>query len=462
MKNRRIVSAFLAVSLLLLLFTGCAKTPDRAETPEPVKAPDPVIEGPGFDDLVETDSLVIYIMKDYESIEMNRIDQFRLATGVNVEVVSVDGDIFEYTERVINDLAAGSGPDVLCLSDAFTMDVTKAAMNGSFLDLTDILAEDPEFSEDDYLDGVFEACQVNGRQYMIPTSYDLSFTVATDEKLKELGFEWDKINSMSDFIKEIAYLTPDITEDPGFQQMLHSKNFFSKLLRTSGICLLNYETGEVLPDEKELREFLEAYKLYFPYDYDETGTIILKSRADRELMAGLFAFWFPSNIESIVNSLCAMQLESCEYVYHVIPDQTEEITGYIYSQMAISANSKNSLNAYKFIKFFLSEEAQKNKRLQQGILPIHKGAIEKSIYEAPAVYENHGQLFYDYETPAFSEEEAEILEAAVTGVDRFVLRVPQNVTTMVQESMLPFFRDEKSYEECFDDLKNKLTLYLSE
>ena len=129
--------------------------------------------------------------------------------------------------------------------------------------------------------------------------------------------------------------------------------------------------------------------------------------------------------------------------------------------MAIRANTENSLNAYNFIKFMLSEDAQSDENLNFDYYPIHKEAIRNVVYETPAMKPVNGFDVIDSENPALSEEEAEMLIEMLTGIDRFVLGLPV-MSTMVQESMLPYFQDEKSYEECFADLKNKLTLYLSE
>ena len=312
MKNRRILSAFLAVSLLLLLFTGCAKTPDRAEESEPV-------EGPGLDDLKATDSLVIYIMKEFESTQRRQIDRFSALYGVDVEIVCVA--LNEYQERVINDLASGSGPDVLFLYQLYGLDVIKAAMNGDFLDLTDILAEDPEFSKDDYLDGVFEACQVNGRQYTVSYSCALPVLISSKEKLEELGFAWDGIDTMADFLEEIARLTPSDEENRNFVQMLYSKNNFYDLLTASGVSLINYETGEILPDADGLRAFLEGYKAYFPYDYDESGMTYGTNSGYRALVAGSCAFWPPADLGGIVTTIDAMEEKSCNYVIELLPGE---------------------------------------------------------------------------------------------------------------------------------------------
>ena len=457
MKLKRIIAGFLAVTLLILTFSGCAKAPE----PDHEEAPEPVIEGPGLDDLVETDSLVIYIMKDYESIEMQRINQFTALYDVDVEVVRVDGDIYAFTERIMNDLAGGSGPDVLIFNESFTMDITKAAMNGNFLDLTDILAEDPEFSKDNYLDGVFEACQVNGRQYTVPTSYRVPLAISSKEQLEKLGFDWSKVDTMSDFLEELARLTPVATQELGFTYVLCSKNEFRRLFRSSGISLVNYETGEVLPDEQELRKFLEAYKAYFPYDYEEGGRTRSLTYDEYMLSSGILVFFVPDKIQSVTNTLNCMKLDSCDYVLQANPGQVGEVVGSIAEQMAISANAKNSLNAYKFIKYMLSEENQAD-NFTISYMPVHKEVLYKGIHNAHALYKNNGVLFEDEEKLAFSEEEASTIEATITGVDQFVQIIPRNLVDMVLENMLPFFRDEASYDDCLADLKNKLTLYLSE
>ena len=452
MKKSRIIALFLIMVLLLLLFTGCAKTPDRAEESEPV-------EGPGLDDLVETDSLVIYIMKGNETLEQRRINQFTVLYDVDVEVVRVAAD--EYQERVMNDLAGGSGPDILFLNDLYSLDFTKAALNGNFLDLTDILAEDPEFSKDDYLDGVFEACQVNGRQYIVPFSCMMPLEISSEESLQKLSFDWSEIETTSDYINALARMTPVATKDLGFSSMLFSKNNFYALFSSSGIQLLDYKNGDVLPDEEGLREFMEAYKAFFPYDYDEADGSSFANYDSYMLSSGTIAFFEPISIEGITSTINCMKLDSCDYVLQACPGQSGEVIKSIFGQIAINANSKNTLNAYKFVKYMLSKEAQSDPYMIY-YMPISKDAIHNSIHGANALYEANGYYFNDYDNLAFSEEEANMIEAEITKGDQFVRMMPLNVFNMVQESMLPFFQDEASYEDCLADLKNKLTLYLSE
>jgi ABC-type glycerol-3-phosphate transport system substrate-binding protein len=93
----------------------------------------------------------------------------------------------EYAERVTNDLAGGTGPDVLFTYLLPSMDVAKAALNNNFLDLTNILAGAEDFSEDDYIDGVFDAGRYNGRQYTIPTAFITPLYLSAESKLEDIG-----------------------------------------------------------------------------------------------------------------------------------------------------------------------------------------------------------------------------------------------------------------------------------
>ena len=156
-----------------------------------------------------------------------------------------------------------------------------------------------------------------------------------------------------------------------------------------------------------------------------------------------------------------MNLASCDYVLQANPGQMEKVVGCISEQMAISANAKNTLNAYKFIKYMLSEETQADNSIIS-YMPVHKNVLHKGIHDAHALYKNNGGLFEDEEELAFSEEEANTIEATITGVDQFVKMVPRNLIDILLEAMLPYFQDEASYEDCLSELRNKLTLYLSE
>ena len=450
MKNRRILSAFLAAVFLILSFSGCEKK----------KAPEPLTYG----ELNETDKLVLYVLQEQESIFRSIAARFTASTGITPELLVVDGDLDVYQERVAADLAAGSGPDVLFLYYLDNLDVAKAVQNYNFLDLTEILATDPEFSEEDFVDGVFEAGKFNGRQYTVPQSFYLPFYLSSGTKLDVLedqDFEWEEINTTSEFMEEMGRLTPLVEELPSFLRMMQSWNFASRFFQNSGIRLIDYDNGEILPNEESLHAFMEGYKAYYPYDYDGTGVSWWESRGSQYLLHGSYYFFNTNWSQDLLQDIDDLIEAGHGYELHVMPSQAGDVVGRITGQMAINAATQNTMNAYKFIQYMLSEEEQSSGSALIKPVPIRKDSIRAIV---------HGEYtkmaisisIPGYKSEYLTEEEMDKIVEMLMSADRYIQDDPRATLEMMWESMLPYFQDEASYEDCLADLKNKLTLYLSE
>jgi len=454
----RSTALFLAAAMMLML-AGCGEVSAESSVLPEWAEPD---DGPGLSDLVETDKLVLYTSTANVALDRRRVDMFKQHHDVDVEIIVIPTE--EYEERIINDLATGSGPDVLLLYEMYGTDINKAALNQNFLDLTNVLAEDPDFNVDDYLPGVFEACQYHGRQYVMPLSCEPSLVVSLKEKTEEIGFNWDHVDTMSEYLDVLAELSPKAAKDPNFKQMFHTKNVFVRFLQISGIPVIDYENGEVLPDEKGFREFLEAYKSYFPYDYDENDpTMWHRPFAYDVLTAGNCVFWFPGDMYGFPFTLYVLKEQGREYDIQSIPGKTGGSVGTVAGPVAISANSKNSLNAYRYIKFMLSETIQKDQYGTPDALPILKEALLECLLEAPGGEGGPGGgAFFNYDIPALTEEEAERIMGLIESTSDYEMMISKPYYDMVYDTMLPFFKAEDSYKSCLEELRSKLTFYLSE
>lgn len=413
-----------------------------------------------YRDLRPTDSLVIYIPSEweyYERQERHRADLFRLLYGVNVELVVVEGGLDAYQERVLADTARGEGPDILNLS-YFDMDLAKAVMNGELLDLTDILAEDEDFREEDYLDGVFETGRFGGGQYAVPISIYPTYYLTVPSALDELGYRRNRIRTLSDHLEELARLTPEAEKNPEFVRMTDNVNQFSFYLMLSGVRLLDYETGTVLPDEKTFGEFIRGYKAYFPYDYAEPGDTIWYGYGADALRKRQYYFCDYAESSNLVYDIDNMNRISLDYELVTLPGQTGETVGYDLDLLAISADARNKLNAYLYIKMMLSENIQTDLQILYAD-PIHKAAIRARlnfyIYGSYCPEDNPNKTL-------ITEKEQKELYEVMTGIDRYVTSIPYRLRTLVFQTMLPYFRDEKSYQACLTELKAGLTNYLEE
>ncbi len=443
MKQIRFLSLLLAVLLLLTLFSGCGK------------------RGVTLDDLPETDELVICLpesMERYITYDYIR-PYYDLYRNVRVRLVIVPGeyDSAEYEDRVTSELVAGDGPDVLLLQYLRHTDLEKAAWNHSFYDVTDLLASDPEVSEEDCVDGVFDAVRIDGRLYTVPMTYRAPIYLSSGDKLDRLDFHWDEIKKTSDFMEEMARLTPAAAErDEAFLQMMESKNRFYELFRASGIRLLDYGKRAVLPDEAAFHDLFEGYRAYFPYDYDASGEIDSWNIRHEALIRGDFLFFSANHFHNgLIWDINDMESAGVPAVFHTIPSQTGETVGQIYTQLAINANSKNVLNAWRFIRLLLSEEIQTRTDFDSLMddVPVNKNAVRNIVFGLSPAYPKN--LYW-------SEEDKEALYERFIGMDRFTWKTASPVYDAMWEAMLPYLQGEKSYDDCVSELKTKLNFYISE
>ena len=81
MKPTRIIALFLVIVLFLHSFTGCAKAP-----PEPLT----------YDELNATDTLLLYVLEEQESIFRSIAARFTASTGIKPELLVVKGGLDVY------------------------------------------------------------------------------------------------------------------------------------------------------------------------------------------------------------------------------------------------------------------------------------------------------------------------------------------------------------------------------
>ena len=414
-------------------------------------------------DLAPTDELILYTSSSTDYWLPALIQQYEEIFGINVTEVRVEGEYLAYSDRLVSDLVAGEGPDVIFVHMLYT-DLSRAIQNHSFTDLTDLLEQDESFARENYVEGVFAPGCVRGRQYTVPLSFFSPAYLSSQPRLEALGFEWDTSDSMGDFLNRISQLLPFAQLGTSFSQMMESKNrLLIDFLPYSGINLLDYENNVVLLDEEEFRSFCHAYKAYFPCDYDESLMSSSGNIGFVKLLVGEFFFWGFSRIDDVIFNASILKTNG-GYELSLLPSQSGETIGMVYEQMAIRANSRNQQNAYNFIRMMLSEEVQSSSVQHSVIqgLPVHKKAIERLVEESRVKYNPSFPPMYGYLCAQLTEQEADEIAGKITAVDRYIQPISGHVFQMMYETMLPFFKDEQSYEVCVDALRSKLTIYLSE
>jgi len=149
--------------------------------------------------------------------------------------------------RLKVELPAGQGPDIILGSFVLGLDMMSLAENGAFYDMTDIIAADEEFSDENYYTAVMKAGQIEDRQYLIPLCFSIPMFASTTSTLSEIGIDWENepfeqtCRRLLDYLK--AAETPQIT---GWK---HYQDLAPVMMQMFGINPADYGTAYTMTDE---------------------------------------------------------------------------------------------------------------------------------------------------------------------------------------------------------------------
>ncbi|WP_242949471.1 extracellular solute-binding protein [Clostridium pasteurianum] len=119
--------------------------------------------------------------KKYPNIKIQKV-----MFNPNIKIQKVmfnpnDGD--GYVKKMLADILAGDGPDVLYLDNMSTRKLEKSDM---LLDLKPFIEKDTSFKKEDYNMKVIEAGLYNSHQVIMPLDYYVNQYITTEQLLKKI------------------------------------------------------------------------------------------------------------------------------------------------------------------------------------------------------------------------------------------------------------------------------------
>lgn len=456
---KKIISFVMALSSVIMVLSGCQSSSRKDEFSfESISFPDGAA---GPENQNEKSDFVIYRPPSAAAEwVMQGLAQFNMAYGKEINIIFEDfsSNREGYQQRITTELLAGGGPDVIFLQDA-RMNYEKVMRIGAFLDLTPYMEQDKDFHKEDYLNHIFDAGCVDGKQYIVPVSVYPPVLIGNATQLESVGIREISKGNTASFLRQIAEASQLAEQNPGFSQMMQTKGYFTTFCKYSALQLIDYNQKIVCPDEKKIREFFEAYKQYYKYDC-VTGNNY-----------GFFPFLGLQPVTEGYYVDCAPQVSRFirtasllktygGYTIAAMRNADGEMIMPYSELMAVRANTKNPDYAYQLIKIYLSPAVQNEIGSGTDDAPIYRETISKeALFWQARLTDGKKQDEYVY-TQLTDKEVQEYLslfeEVSGGSIPRWT------EYTMAWESMEPFFKDENSYEACFEELKSKLFLYLDE
>ncbi|MCL2747153.1 MAG: extracellular solute-binding protein [Oscillospiraceae bacterium] len=458
--RKRLGAVSLAAALLmglLLVVAGCQPSNNIVN---PI--PDTPI------DLTPTDELVLYL-PGYQFLDpgfMAAVKAFENTypgVKVTVEVIGAPDRVPEgdYQTRINTEAMAGTGPDVFLTSYFFDMYETMEL--GAYLNLEPIIAEDEDFALEDYNGTVMDAGVYKGGRYIIPLKYYLPILLTEQGILDDIGFDIAQDVNFISFFNEVADSLPKARENPSFIRLLGDRIAY-EFTQIAGVSLIDREREIILPDEKGLRAVCESYKPYWVIDSlrDDQATTF-GGNVWSVIQEGAIVFGeYQLDIFNTVFDLSQMKATGYTPVLSAIRRADGGLNASVGQSVAIRAGSPNQLNAWRYIKILLSESMQNGGSdiARSCGFPVNKAALRRELdgilKEDTLINTPEGKRIFQA-VPWSDKEPYLVLHESITSCT-----LPDMATNWLYSSMKPWFDGKKSYEDCLEDLRQRLTLYFSE
>lgn len=400
-----------------------------------------------------------------------------------------------------NEIAAGNMPDILLTSG---MPVDDYIRHGLIADIWPLIRGDEELSKTEFMTNVFDAYSKDGKLYYVVPSF-VVVTMATKTSLVGDGSDWSmaKMRQVLDGMGGEAW---------PIGEPLTRNDFIDKAMSFCGGIFIDVETGKCAFDTEEfismiefantLPEKIDRAELAQSGYFQTSDTQYLNNRA---LLMELWIDSFSSDLSYQLNGYLGGEFTLVGFPAVIIPenmpgevdggstdsmgsaDSLETIvfgenTGsgqairnrggaYITSenQMVLSAGCENLEGAWEFVRYYLTDEYQKN--TQYG-LPVNKRILmeqAKRTMERPwRIDENGEKVEYDY-TISFNGEQMVVRPLSQEQLDQLIAHIVSirnvcyndpEVMGIINEELGSFFSGQKSAKEAAVFIQNRVQLYV--
>ncbi len=336
----------------------------------------------------KTDRLILYCHPHYTAM-MQLAKQTFESRFPDVEVTfrTFEGENREaamqtYTSTLQTELAAGKGPDVIVFGDE--MDPYKVMDAGAFYNLDHFLENDKTFDRTQYNEAVLDGGIYQGQQFFIPLGYETLYVVTSEEALQDFDVKLSDQPSFSEWSEVIQDYIDNHTEKENrklFQKVYLELPY---LMWGCGVQPIDHETKSIQVQNDSFRQFMEFFKIVYPYRYIEgvsDGLISPKLIEPIQAREKLFCLCVQDAVAFVLSPLLEETDTVCSFpLPNLIGPQP---VAYYTRAAAINNASSNKANAYEFMKIHLSPTIQN--RISISLLVSEQVLNNGSFYSTYAI-----------------------------------------------------------------------------
>ena len=362
--------------------------------------------------------------------------------------------------RLNMDIMERGLPDILIVDSYFP--VSSYISKGLLADIDELIAADEELSKTEFMDNVFDAYRVDGKLYYVTPSFSVKTLVGKASLVGERT-SWT--------MEEMMELMASMPEGTQLIGELTRSRFVQMMMQYCGNDFVDMETGKCNFDSENFIAMLEyARRIPEDIDWSEYGddyweTQDSQYRENRTLLAECEV----SNVRYVNDYINGYFGEEISYIG--FPSNTGN--GAVVEageQYLISAKSENIDGAWEFVRYYLTEEYQKELLM----LPVNKDVFVERAIEATrnpyTVDRNGNKTEYEYKLsiggesvvlPNMTEEQVNEFVEFVENIDKCVY-YDEDIEAIINEEVASFLADQKSAAEVAKIIQSRVELYVNE
>ncbi|MCD7836918.1 MAG: extracellular solute-binding protein, partial [Lachnospiraceae bacterium] len=361
--------------------------------------------------------------------------------------------------KLNNDIITGNMPDIL-LTDS-SMPIENYISKGLLANVDELIDNDAELGNTEFLENVFDAYRVDGKLYnVIPYFGVQTFIAKTSLVGSRSSWTMEEFNEIVSSLPEDMSIFGDYTRE----------SFLRSMMMYSGRDFIDISTGKCSFDSDNFIKLLEyANTMPAETDYDYTDYWENYSSQYRDNRTLLMPVYIYSMRDMSIN-LNGYFDEQVSFIgFPTDSGQGGVINGG--NNFVISARSSCIDGAWEFVRYYLTDEYQES--IEYGI-PVSRDAfdawaasgMEKPYYiDADGEKHEYDNTFYmnneEIILPVLTQEQIDQITEYIETVNKPVY-YNDDVSNIVSEEAAAYFSGQKTAEEVAAVIQSRVQIYVNE
>ena len=370
----------------------------------------------------------------------------------------------EMDTRIAAEVNANKGPDVILFPYTTALDTTKMAMNGAFLDLTDMLAADETFDTNNYY-CVLDAGNIGGKQLLMPLSFRFPYIYTTQERMAAMGMELPENYTISQLMSAYLPASAGLSED--FSSITTLFPFPEGMLiydplRLTNIEIVDLQEQTLTISKDVLREYADFAKV-LKADRLKTVDIAVDLGADFDGgLTHVHSFYdyyqFPAQMRAYEVYFSKGLNETFQILHLPNYDDPASLTADIPLYTAILQSTDHAAAAFQFVRHAMDSligDLSADLPVSRSSVAAHLDKLCSSVGSTLKL--RSGRVPVPPMSVEFRQQCEQLFDSITSG------SICNNVLhDIFTETMGAYINGEAEFEECYTKFQNQVSLYLYE